>query len=146
MPIEYRFGDLFTSDAQALAHGCNTKGLMGAGIALQFQNRYPEMFTDYRIKCLTGQFVPGSYYAYKAPDGKIILNLATQTYPGAFAKCEWIEASLLRVLQDMPDLKTIALPTIGAGLGGLRWEEVQQTLQRVSYLHPNVNFIVYKFL
>lgn len=144
MPIEYQTGDLFTTSAQALAHGCNCKGVMGAGIALAFRRRYTGMFNGYRSMCLNGNFQPGDYFAYSAPDGKIILNLATQVYPGACAKVEWIESALTKVLEDLPNLKTIALPQIGAGLGGLDWEDVKDMLERLANKTETL-FIVYKY-
>lgn len=144
MPIEYRTGDLFTTDAQAMAHGCNCKGVMGAGIARKFQQQYPHMYLIYREMCLKEAFVPGTYFAYSAPDGKTILNLATQTYPGAYAKCEWIELAFTKVLHDLPHLKTIALPQIGAGLGGLEWEDVKKTLEKLA-ANTDTVFIVYKY-
>lgn len=94
--------------------------------------------------CLMDAFVPGSYYAYKASDGKVILNLATQTFPGRYAKCEWIESALSKVLVDLPHLKTIALPTIGVGLGGLRWEDVEAVLKKINQ-GTDVTFTIYKF-
>ena len=144
MPIEYRIGDLFTTDAQAMAHGCNCKGVMGAGIARKFQQQYPEMYHTYRVLCLQEAFNPGAYYAYTASDGKVILNLATQVYPGACAKVEWIEAAFTKVLHDLPHLKTIALPQIGAGLGGLDWEDVKNMLEKLANKTETV-FTVYKY-
>jgi O-acetyl-ADP-ribose deacetylase (regulator of RNase III) len=144
MPIEYRIGDLFTTDAQAMAHGCNLTGTMGAGIAKSFRNEYPAMYEIYREICMVGGFTPGTYYAYRAPDGKLIFNLFTQRYPGRDARCEWIESSLTKALNDHANLKSLALPQIGAGLGGLKWEDVQSTLERVASKTDTV-LIVYKY-
>ena len=55
MPVRYIAGDLFANrvGAQALAHGCNCPGSMGAGIAVGFRDRYPEMYAEYRRRCKT---------------------------------------------------------------------------------------------
>lgn len=142
MSVEYRTGDIFTSDAQALAHGCNCQGVMGAGIATQFKARYPEMYWLYRAQCTKGVFTPGYYYAFKADNGKLILNLATQDYPGKHARYEWIESSLRAVLKDFPELKSIALPRIGCGIGGLTWERVKAIIETIGN-ETEINLIVY---
>ena len=53
MSIVFVTGDLFVNrfQAQALSHGCNCQGSMGAGIATGFRDRYPQMYAEYRIRC-----------------------------------------------------------------------------------------------
>lgn len=143
MPIEYRSGDLFTSDAEVLAHGCNCQGVMGAGIAKEFKDRYPGMFKEYNLACKGRTFEPGSYMVYEATSSKTILNLATQDYPGRNARLDLIEKSLTKALEAHPELKSIAMPRIGCGIGGLAWEEVERVLKRVAKAYPLVTFYVY---
>jgi O-acetyl-ADP-ribose deacetylase (regulator of RNase III) len=69
MPVHYISGDLLTNGvgAQALAHGCNCRGSMGAGIAAGFRERYPEMYEEYRRRCKATprEFNPGDVFLYK---------------------------------------------------------------------------------
>lgn len=146
MPVEYRTGDLFLSDADALAHGCNCQGVMGAGIAVQFKKRYPEMFKQYQEECRTKRFVIGSVLPYFASDGRLIFNLGTQKYPGPNADLKAIEHCLY-VITSYPTrknetLKSIALPRIGCGLGGLSWKDVQEVIEGVGAF-TKINLIVY---
>jgi O-acetyl-ADP-ribose deacetylase (regulator of RNase III) len=146
MPVEYRTGDLFLSDADALAHGCNCQGVMGAGIAVQFKKRYPEMFKQYQEECRTKRFVIGSVLPYFASDGRLIFNLGTQKYPGACADLKAIQ-HCLDIITNYPVRKdetihSIALPRIGCGLGGLSWKDVQKVIEEVGAL-AKMKLIVY---
>src|SRR5690348_17995978 len=82
MPIHFVAGDLFANahHAQALAHGVNCQGSMGAGIAVGFRERYPQMYEEYRRRCkaIPRQFNPGDSFLWKAKDKPWVFNLATQ--------------------------------------------------------------------
>src|SRR3954470_10280028 len=102
MPVQYISGDLFANrhHAQAFAHGCNCKGSMGAGIAVGFRERYPEMYEQYRALCkaLPRRFNPGDCFLYKAEDRPWVFNLATQEdYWRSRATYGAIEAALGRM-------------------------------------------------
>lgn len=143
MPIKFLKGNIFGSEAQTLAHGCNCRGKMGAGIATEFKYRYPEMYKEYRRLCYKELFKPGDHYLYKAQD-RWILNLATQgTTKGA--KIEYIE----KCFADFADyyeeegITSLAMPRIGAGLGGLEWDEVKELM--VQYFETlNIPIFVYE--
>lgn len=146
MPVEYHTGDLFLSGADAFAHGCNCIGVMGAGIAVRFRSRYPEMFEEYVSRCKNGLFKVGSIYAYSAPSDETIYNLGTQPYPGACAKLEFIETCLEAMLNhatvSKPNIRTIALPRIGCGFGGLNWLDVKQIVENAGNT-TKINLLVY---
>ena len=57
--IRYSNGSVFNSNAQAMVNTVNCVGVMGAGIALEFSLRYPEMFKDYKSKCDNGEIKIG---------------------------------------------------------------------------------------
>ena len=82
MPVQFVEGDLFLNkyNAQAFAHGCNCVGSMGAGIAVEFKQRYPEMFEEYHRRCKAQprEFNPGDVFLWKAEDKPWVFNLATQ--------------------------------------------------------------------
>lgn len=146
MSVFFKTGNLFSSGADGLAHGCNCCGVMGAGIALEFRKRYPEMFNEYRKNCLNGSFGLGSCFVWKAPSGVTIYNLGTQPRPGACATLESIETSLLTMLRisgltNLPG-HTIAIPRIGCGLGGLNWTDVKPVIERVASGQNHTDIIV----
>lgn len=127
MTIVHRTGDLFTTDAPALAHGVNVQGAMSGGIAAQFAKRWPGILFPYRIACGTGGLKPGDIQVYDQPNGPLIYNLATQRLPGPDARLHWIESALATMRTDMRTrhLDRVAMPRIGCGIGGLNWHDVE---------------------
>lgn len=125
-------GDLFSYSGKALAHGCNCAGAMGAGIAVAFKDKFPSMFEEYRRKCRSGLYVPGDVFTWSG-DGKVVFNLATQAHFNVGATLQAIKESVTVMLEEAEDmgLSEVAMPKIGAGLGGLQWEDVLQVLQGV---------------
>ena len=148
MPIEFVTGDLFANrfNAQALAHGCNCQGSMGAGIATGFRDRYPEMFAEYRKRCKAKprEFNLGDVFLWKAGDQPWVFNLATQEGTWrARASYEAIEAALraMREQADQEDIISIAVPRIGAGYGGLSWRKVRTTIEEVFGNWPGTLYV-----
>lgn len=149
MPVEYISGDLFANrfGAQALAHGCNCRGSMGAGIAVGFRQRYPEMYEEYRRRCKTNprEFNPGDVFLYRPDDDRpSVFNLATQEdYWRSRAKYEWIEQALaeMRRQADQAGITTIAMPRIGAGHGGLSWNKVRAVVDRALADWPHTVYV-----
>jgi O-acetyl-ADP-ribose deacetylase (regulator of RNase III) len=122
-----RTGDLFSSTCPALAHGVNTLGRMGAGIAVEFRRRWPAMYDAYVAECRSGRLRPGGIFVYQAPD-RLIVNMATQQRVGrGSARLEWVRSAARQVAR-LP-LEGLALPRIGAGLGGLAWDDVAAVLE-----------------
>ncbi len=122
MPITYTSGDIFESDMQVLVNPVNTVGVMGKGLAKQFKIKYPKMFVDYKQACDEEAFTIGQLHLYHT-DTKWILNFPTKTHWRAKSKLEYIEAGLqqfIGIYKDK-DIKSIAFPMLGCGLGGLDW-------------------------
>jgi O-acetyl-ADP-ribose deacetylase (regulator of RNase III) len=132
-----RDGNLFDSTADAYAHGVNTKGLMGAGIAVSFKRAYPEMYAEYKDICKTSRLSPGSLFTYRAPD-RVIYNIASQDNPGRHARLEWVESGLVcalgRAAEDGVGL--LAMPRIGCGIGGLAWDDVRDIIEHYATTTP----------
>lgn len=128
LDIEYRDGDLFTSGLPALAHGCNTKGKMGSGIAVQFRQLYPLMYEEYAQMCKDGDLGLGDVFIWKA--NPVIFNLMTQENPGPNASVEAINRCVTTMLMDGMRLgiTEIGMPRIGAGIGGLKWSQVEEQI------------------
>lgn len=132
MTLRVQKGDLFDADLPAIGHGCNIQGVMGAGIAKEFRRRWPAMYDEYRRRCRDGRFQLGDVFVWEGTP--IVFNLATQPRPGPSATLEAIASSVSRMMRmaDESDIPAVGVPRIGAGLGGLVWEDVLDTLRRVS--------------
>ena len=147
--IEYRVGDLFDFEGRAIAHGCNTRGLMGAGIAKIVADRYGSVFVDYATACSpynksTSRLVPGDAQMCYTPMGGIVFNLATQDHPGAHAQYHWVERSFARMfeLMHVVDVNEVAVPRIGCGIGGLKWHGVEEAIKRAQATAPDGPMVV----
>ena len=137
-------GDIFSiSGVSSYAHGCNCAGAMGKGIALQFRSTYPEMYSEYKTMCEEGIYKPGDVFDYNYGDGHIY-NLATQASWRTKAKIKYIEQSVKTMLElaVRDNVTKIAIPAIGAGLGGLKWKDVKDVLNRVSADYPAIELYV----
>ena len=138
MPVEFVSGDLFANAyrAQAFAHGCNCLGSMGAGIAVGFRERYPQMYEAYRGRCKAQprQFNLGDAWLWKDEHRPWVFNLGTQEKIWhARASYEVIETALKRMREqaDAEGITSTAIPRIGVGYGGLSWKKVRAIVERV---------------
>lgn len=137
-------GDIFRIEGvKNYAHGCNCAGAMGKGIALQFKAKYPKMYLEYKELCNEGKFRPGDVFDYNY-DGGHIYNLGTQSTWRTKAKLEYIQSSVYKMLElALNDgVSAIALPAIGAGLGGLKWDEVKSVMEKAASKFPHVDLYV----
>lgn len=117
-------GDIFAEE-RIIAHGCNTQGLMGAGFARQVADRFPYVKERYVAACRAGVFVLG--YAQRVVDevgDVIVYNLGTQNQPGRHATPWGVYLSFANMLENAirNSVTRIAIPRIGAGIGGLDWD------------------------
>lgn len=131
--IELRSGDLFAADAEALVNPVNCVGVMGRGLALAFRERFPDNFAAYAAACRRGAVVPGEMFvcATGRERPRLIVNFPTKRH--------WRDASrmedLVRGLDSLTDLvrsselRSVALPALGCGLGGLDWSEVRPRIE-----------------
>lgn len=114
-------GDLFTGHPQAIAHGCNLKGAMGAGIAVRFKEMFPEMFELYHKACEEKHFNLGDVYTYDGEmnNGKVrVYNLMTQeAFDGADLNA--LKNALFAMCKDADEnhITEITMPLIGSGFG-----------------------------
>jgi O-acetyl-ADP-ribose deacetylase (regulator of RNase III) len=133
MKILGAHGDLFMFDVDAIAHGVNCRGYMGAGIAASFKQRFPQMFQEYRKHCLDGTLHPGGIYAYRHGH-RYIYNIASQRDPGATARVEWLRLGLHIMLfhASRNNVQTIAIPWIGCGIGGLEKADLVEILDELA--------------
>lgn len=129
-------GDVFdpAHGFEAIGHGVNLKGVMGAGIAKTVSTRYPAIMEPYRRACSTGELHLGGYQVWEAPDGLLIVNLATQQELGRDARLWAVADSVRSAIDDLVGrgIRRFGVPQLGAGIGGLEWTQVRSVLERIS--------------
>lgn len=147
MTVTHKTGDLLQATEPAIAHGVNTCGVMGAGVAKAIRSMYPaEMFELYRMRCQRGFLLPGGVDMYdKARRLPILFNVASQEKPGADATIDLLAEGMLKALHTAKKIygvAALAVPRIGCGIGGLTWEPVEAVLTTAS-LASGVDVVVY---
>lgn len=138
-------GDMFADlkEGDVIAHGCNSMGVMGAGVAKIVRERFPKNYKRYTDLCDIREFRPGTAMYYQEK-GIGIYNLGTQFKPGADANLMNIRSSVKDMLnyaafRGQWKIKTVRL---GCGIGGLTWDQVKPELEKID--HP-VELEVYYF-
>ena len=127
--IRFVKGDLFDSSRQTLVNTVNCRGVMGAGIAKQFKERFPEMFNDYAARCKRGEVQLGRPYLYD--DGKVkILNFPTKDHWKKKSDLNGIAEGLKYLVAHVEEwgITSLAIPPLGCGLGKLNWSIVRPTM------------------
>lgn len=128
--ITYCQGNLLDTDVEALVNAVNTVGVMGKGIALAFKQRFPANYQAYAAACQRGDVQTGRMFitdtqALLGP--RWIVNFPTKQHWRDPSRLEWVRSGLQdlrRFLLD-EDVQSVALPALGAGLGGLSWPAVR---------------------
>jgi O-acetyl-ADP-ribose deacetylase (regulator of RNase III) len=129
---------------EAFGHGCNCEGVMG-GLAAKVEQRWPAMAAEYRAACPAGTFTVGGVLPWLDEEtGVWIYNLATQQQPGADARLDAIGDSVRAAIEHAREsgVRTIYLPRIGSGIGGLDWNDVRATLETVDAEAADVELVV----
>lgn len=121
-----KIGNIFESSAQTLVNTINCVGIMGKGIALDFKNKYPEMFKEYAQLCARNQIKPGVPYYYTDLLGASIINFPTKDHWRSPSKLSYIKNGLEWFRNNYKELgiTSIAFPPLGCGNGGLPWSVV----------------------
>jgi O-acetyl-ADP-ribose deacetylase (regulator of RNase III) len=129
--LTYIKGDLFSSPAQVLVNTVNTVGVMGRGIALEFKNRYPEMFKTYQKKCENKSIDIGKLFLWKKEE-KWVLLFPTKKHWRYPSQIGYIEEGLKKFanIYDKLGIESIAFPRLGCGNGGLDWNEVRPIMEK----------------
>lgn len=147
--ITYKKGDIFKEEADAIVNTVNCVGVMGRGIALQFKKRFPENFKTYEAACKHKEVVPGKMFVHETASligPKYVINFPTKRHWRGASRMEDIESGLQDLAAVIADLniKSIALPPLGCGLGGLDWSEVRARIEDALSQLSEVNVIVFE--
>lgn len=147
--ISYKTGDIFKEEVEAIVNTVNCVGIMGRGIALQFKKRFPENFKTYEAACKQKEVVPGKMFVHETASligPKYVINFPTKRHWRGASRMEDIESGLQDLTSVIADLniKSIALPPLGCGLGGLDWNQVQSRIEKMFSNLSNVEVIVFE--
>ncbi len=147
--IKISCGNLLEDDAEAIVNTVNCVGVMGKGIALQFKQAFPDNFKAYAKACKNGDVKPGKMFVFSLDsmiNPKYIVNFPTKNHWREKSKLKDIAAGLtdlIEVIQHF-DIKSIALPPLGCGYGGLNWADVRGLIERAFDKLPDVEVRLYE--
>lgn len=144
--IEFKTGNIFESDAEDLVNTVNCVGVMGRGIALQFKNKYPENFKAYQQACKQELLKPGKMFVFETEQivlPKWIVNFPTKRHWRGKNRIEDIESGLIDLANFIQEknIHFIAIPPLGASLGGLDWNEVRLRIEKALSHIENVSIV-----
>ena len=148
MGIEIAQGDLLEQRVDAIVNTVNTVGVMGKGIALQFKRKWPANTKAYEAACKQGEVVPGRMFVFDnggLVEPKFIINFPTKRHWRQPSRMADIEAGLVDLVAQVKrlNIKSIAIPPLGCGNGGLDWAEVRPKIEAVFRDLQNVDVRLY---
>ena len=147
--ITYKTGDILTESTEALVNTVNCVGVMGRGIALQFKRAFPDNFKAYAARCERNQVRPGQVYVFETGTvvlPRYIVNFPTKRHWRGKSRIEDIEAGLESLVQEIRSrrIRSIAIPPLGSGLGGLPWHGVRTRMEAVLGALEEVEIVIYE--
>ena len=147
--IRFTTGDILAEDAEALVNTVNCVGVMGRGIALQFKKAFPENFRVYAAACRRGEVQPGRMFVFETgalTNPCYIINFPTKRHWRGNSRIEDIDAGLkdLATVIRQRDIRSIAVPPLGAGLGGLEWSEVRPRIEETLRGFNDLDVVVFE--
>lgn len=147
--INKKTGDILKTDVEALVNTVNCVGVMGRGIALQFRKAFPDNYKQYKAACERNEVKPGEMFIYERKNmfnPHYIINFPTKRHWRSKSRMEDIATGLDALVQNIKKLniKSIAVPPLGCGLGELNWEEVSPMIERAFEKLPEVNVVLFE--
>ena len=127
-------GNLLEAEVEALVNTVNCVGVMGKGIALQFKQRFPHNFAAYERACRQKEVQIGQMFTVQTGlliGPRFIINFPTKGHWKSGSRIEDIEVGLQALIEEIKklDIKSIAVPPLGCGNGGLKWNEVRPLME-----------------
>jgi len=146
--IEYKSGNILQEDAEAIVNTVNCVGIMGKGLALQFKKAYPYNFRSYAIACKNDEVQPGRMFITGtglSVNPRLIINFPTKHHWRDDSRIEDIKSGLLSLVEVIRryEIQSIAIPPLGCGLGGLKWEEIRPLIEEAMRPLKEVQTIIF---
>jgi O-acetyl-ADP-ribose deacetylase (regulator of RNase III) len=132
--IEFTSGDILKDESEAIVNTVNCVGVMGRGIALQFKNTWPENFKAYEAACKRQEVQPGRMFIFdteRLTFPRYIINFPTKRHWKGKSRMEDIESGLVALSSELRGrgIRSVAIPPLGSGLGGLDWNYVRPRIE-----------------
>ncbi len=147
--IELSHGNLLDADVEAIVNTVNCVGVMGKGLALQFKQRFPENFRQYQQACQSGEAKAGQMLI--VPTGRLInpryiINFPTKRHWKNPSRLEDIQTGLQALIAEVKRLgvRSIAVPPLGCGNGGLDWTRVAPLIESAFAELPEVSVLIFE--
>ena len=147
--IRFTTGDILQAGTEALVNTVNSVGVMGRGIALQFKQAFPANFKAYAGACKRGEVEPGRMFVYDTGElapPRYIINFPTKRHWRGKSRIEDIESGLAALVDEVRrrGIRSIAIPPLGSGLGGLSWAEIRPLIVQAFEQLPDVDVVVFE--
>jgi O-acetyl-ADP-ribose deacetylase (regulator of RNase III) len=147
--IEYKSGNILIEDAEALVNTVNTVGIMGRGVALRFKEAFPENFKAYRAASKRREIQPGRMFVFETKrltNPRYIINFPTKRHWRGKSRLGDIESGLNALATEIRTrgIRSIAIPPLGSGLGGLDWADVRPRIERALRGLDDVRIVVFE--
>ena len=148
--VHYRKGNILENhDVAAIVNPVNTAGTMGKGLALKFAKRYPSILTPYREACHASTITVKRAQIIEVnqeDNPRYVINLATKQHWRNPSQLQWINDGLDSMYAQFRQLgiASVAIPPLGAGLGGLPWEQVKALIEKHAQRRPHITTVIYQ--
>lgn len=147
--IELRTGNILEASAEAIVNTVNCVGIMGRGIALQFKKAFPANFRAYETACRAGDVQPGKMFVFDTgtfTNPRYIINFPTKRHWKGKSRIEDIDIGLIALAREVRDrsIKSIAIPPLGSGLGGLDWCDVRPRIEDALRGIQDLDVLIYE--
>ena len=147
--IRFKMGDILAEDAEALVNTVNCVGIMGRGIALQFRKAFPGNFEAYAEACKRGEVRPGRMFVFETgqlTNPRYIVNFPTKRHWRGKSRIEDIDAGLNALAEAIRkhDIRSVAVPPLGSGLGGLEWRDVRRRIEETLCGFNDLRIVVFE--
>src|SRR5689334_11633625 len=142
-------GNLLDPDVDAVVNTVNTVGVMGKGIALMFKEKFPENYNAYAAACKRGEVRIGRMFVAASSElsgPRWLINFPTKKHWRHPSKLEWVIDGLKDLREVIADrgIRSVAVPPLGSGNGGLDWSEVRPEIEKALGDLAGVDVVVYE--
>ena len=147
--LKLKRGNLLEEKTEALVNTVNCVGVMGRGVALQFKRAFPENFKRYQKACKNEELQPGQMFTVTTESllaPRYIINFPTKRHWRQKSHLEDIQAGLIALVKEVKalDIRSIAIPPLGCGNGGLNWTDVKPLIVQAFEPLPEVEVILFE--